>query len=106
MAASLVGGFSDTGGAAAGSESGVYPLAQGMIAVAREEGINPDHGEERLAVEPEHDAAITGDREVVIAGADDDCAKPFAECEPVGRSCCAGTGSKLVRDVSLETFGT
>ncbi len=106
MAASLVGGFSDAGGAAAGSESGMHPLAQSMIAMAREEGINPNHGEERLAVEPEHNAAITGDREVAIAGADDDCAQPFAEREPVGRSCCAGTDSKLVRDVGLETFGT
>jgi hypothetical protein len=61
MAASLVGRFSDTGGAAARSESGMHPLAQGMIAVAGQEGINPDHGEERLAVEPEHNAAITGD---------------------------------------------
>ena len=50
MAASLVGGFSDAGGAAAGSESGMHTLAQSMIAMAREEGINPNHGEERLAV--------------------------------------------------------
>jgi hypothetical protein len=40
MAASLVGRFSDTGGAAAGSESGMHPLAQGVVAVAREEGID------------------------------------------------------------------
>jgi len=50
MAASLVGRFSDTCGAATGSESGMHPLAQSMVAVAGKEGINPHHGEERLAV--------------------------------------------------------
>jgi hypothetical protein len=104
MGASLVGAGSEAGLLAFDGKGLVDPIAQGMILVPGQEGIDPDHGEQGLAIEPAQETPIARYGDFVFAGPKDDRTQPLADRQTVGRSSNPNPRSKFGSNIDLQRY--
>jgi len=104
MGASLVGAGSEAGLLALGGKGLVDPFAQSVILVPGQEGIDPNHGEQRLTIEPAQETAIARYGDFIFAGSKDDRTQPFADRQTVGGSSNPNPPSEFGGDIDLQRY--